>query len=239
MIPLRIMLPEGEQKFRDYISQAENNPATPRPDLNTPPYSEEFPGRIEIDESRAFSSKMELAEYLDGIFTQAGLKREEVIEKNGLWTWLAYLWFDQFAPVDNRTGHRKVNEKARYICSSDYTDYHRHLVAGPYSIYSLHKNNSRIFLYNPVDEVSDFMEQIASRQFLISHQNLIEAFSTLYSERASGVHKRGAQYHKRPGNIRRFVKIIQQFELTYDIYSMSPQQIVDLLPDEFEQWKRT
>jgi len=87
-------------------------------------------------------------------------------------------------------------------------------------------------------EHNDFIEQIASRQFIISHPNLIEAFSILYFDNTSERPKRGAQSRQRAGNIRRFVKIIQQFELTYDIYSMSPEQIIDLMPEEFSGWKR-
>lgn len=238
MIPLRIMLSEGEGEFQNYINQLKSNPSTQRPDLDNPPYSQEFSPRVIIDESHTFRSKMEMAECLDRTFTQTGVRREDVIGKNGLWTWLAYLWFDQLAPVDGVTGKRQIGETAKYICSSDYRDYYRHFVAGPYNIYYLHGNNSGVFLYSPVDEHNDFIEQIASRQFIISHPNIIEAFSILYFDRASGRPKRGAQSRRRPGNIRRFVKIIQQFELTYDMYSMSPEQIIDLMPEEFSGWKR-
>lgn len=238
MIPLRMMLFEGESEFRNYINQIRSNPSTRHPELDNPPYSQEFSPRVMIDESHIFRSKMEMAEYLDRTFTQTGVRREDVIGENGLWTWIAYLWFEQLAPVDGATGKRQIGETAKYICSSDYRDYYRHFVAGPYNIYSLHGNNSKVFLYSPVYKHNDFIEQIASRQFIISHPNLIEAFSILYFDRASGRPKRGAQSRQRAGNIRRFVKIIQQFELTYDIYSMSSEQIINLLPQEFSEWRR-
>lgn len=239
MISLRIMSQTGEDKFREYIKSLRNNSLAPCPDdLNNHPYSEEFYPKIQVDESKVFATKMDLAQYLDGIFSKAGVRREEVLGKNGLWTWLAYLWFNQLTHVDDSAGMRKIDEPAKYICSSDYRDYYRHFVAGPYNIYSLHRNNAGIFLYSPVYEHNDFIEQIASRQFIISHQNLIEAFSILYFDGTSKRPKKGAQSRKRPGNIRRFVKIIQQLELTYDIYSMSAQQIIDRLPHEFKEWKR-
>jgi len=238
MIAIRIMTDEGENEFSNYFNQLKSDSGYPRPDLSTPPYSEEFCPRVMINETKQFQSKLELAKYLDDFFTQSNLKREDVLGRNGLWTWLAYLWFDQLAPFDN-SGNRLIGEMAKYICSSDYRDYYRHFVAGPYMIYSLHgKNNSRIFLYSPVYEHNDFIEQIASRQFLIAHRNLVEAFSILYLDSASGKPKRGAQSRKKPGNIRRFVRIVQQFELTYDLYEMRPEQIIDLLPPEFDAWRR-
>jgi len=236
---LRVMLPEGEQKFREYIHNLKTEPSTPRPDLNNKPFSEEFSPVVSIDEGKQFNSKMELAKYLQNCFAGAGLKRENVLPRNGLWTWLAYVWFDQLAPITNpATDERDIKEDAKYICSSDYRDYYRHLVSGPYSIYSLHDaDNSNIFLYSPVNEHNDFIEQFASRQFIISHKNIVEAIHRLYFDSQRGQPKRGAQTRRKPGNIRRFVSVIQQFELTYDIYTMSAESILNLLPPEFNDWK--
>jgi len=239
MMNLRVMLPEGERKFREYIHNMRTNPRYQYPELSNEPFSKEFLRVISIDEKKHFESKMELAEYLHNCFKVANLKREDALQQNGLWTWLAYVWFDQLAPITNSaTGERNIKEDAKYICSSDYRDYYRHLVSGPYSIYSLHgTENSRIFLYSRVYEHNDFIEQFASRQFIISHKNIVEAIRTLYFDCQKGKPKKGAQSITKPGNIRRFVSVIQQFELTYDIYTISPERILDLLPDEFKNWK--
>jgi len=238
MIPARIMLEDGKNKFREYIQSLRQNPNTPYPDLNSEQYSRKFLPQILVDKCMRFNSKMDLAEYLEVCFRGAGITREKVLGKNGLWTWLAYIWFDQLAPVANN-GTRDIKEDAKYICSSDYRDYYRHFIAGPYSIYSLHGGqNSIIFLYSPVYEHNDFIEQFASRQFIISHRNIVDVISSLYLDNTRKKPKTGAQSRQESGNIRRFVKVIQQFELTYDIYSMTPDQILRRLPDEFNKWKQ-
>jgi hypothetical protein len=233
------MYPEGEQKFREYIHVLRTDPLSQRPDLNSEPFSYEFSHVVSIDETGQFISKMKLAEYLQNCFTGANLNREDVLTVNGLWTWLAYIWFDQLAPKTNDDrASRDIKEDAKYICSSDYRDYYRHLISGPYSIYSLHgAENSNIFLYSSVNEHNDFVEQFASRQFIISHKNIVEAIRRLYFDSQRGQPKRGAQTRTKPGNIRRFVSVIQQFELTYDIYTMSADSILNLLPFEFDNWK--
>lgn len=237
MIPARIMRLEGEDKFRAYIQALRQSAPTSHPNLNTEPYSREFHVRVLVDETKTFNTKMELAEYIEECFRSNNIRRGDVLEENGLWTWMAYIWFDQLAPLQNSS--RVVREEAKYICSSDYRDYYRHFIAGPYSIYSLHgRSNSMIFLYSPVYEHNDFIEQFASRQFIISHGNIVEAITRLYLDSRTGKPKEGAQSRERKGNIRRLVKVIQQLELTYDIYSMSPEQILDLLPDEFNEWKQ-
>jgi len=238
MIAVRIMMPEGESKFREYITALRENASAACPDLNIEPYSSEFSPHIEVDSDISFNSKLELAEYINEKFRKTDVKREKIIGENGLWTWLAYLWFDPLTCFDSSTGNRIIREEAKYICSSDYRDYYRHLVAGPYRIYSLHGSDfSKIFLYSPIHEHNDFIEQIASRQFLISHPNLIEVLFRLYWDESKEKPKSGAQSRGKPGTLRRFVKVIQQFELTYDVYSLSAEEIIRLLPEEFNKWK--
>jgi len=237
MINLRFMLPEGEQKFREYIHNLKTNPLCQCPDLNSEPFSKEFSSVISIDETRKFNSKQELAEYLQNCFTGADLKREGVLPQNGMWTWLAYIWFEQL------TNQRRniLKREEHYICTtpSNFRRYYIHLVAPLYAIYSLHNLPfSMLFLYNPPWEINDFTERVAATQFLISHENIVEAIYKLYFDSQRGQPKRGAQSITRRGNIRRFVSAIQQFELTYDIYTMSADGILNLLPPEFNEWKR-
>ena len=239
MIIVRIMMPEGESKFREYITALREEPSTTCPYLNIEPYSMEFIPHIEVDRDISFNSKMELAEYINEKFNEADIRREEITGESGLWTWLAYLWFNSLTCFDPSRGNRIIREEAKYICSSDYRDYYRHLVAGPYSIYSLHGPElSKIFLYSPTHEHNDFIEQIASRQFLISHPNLVEVLFRLYWDNSRERPKSGAQSRNKAGTLRRFVKVIQQLELTYDVYSLSAEEIIHLLPEEFNKWKK-
>jgi hypothetical protein len=234
MICIRVFSDLGVEKFRQYIVDLKNNLQTVKPDLNIEPYSAEFKPLVDIDENRIFHTKLEVAEYIKNKIDNAGIPREGILENRNLWTWLAYIWFEQLCQRKN--GTLIPRETAKYICSSDYTDYYRHFIAAPFSIYSLYgRNNSRIFLHNKPYEHNDYIEQIASRQKIISHENLIVVLHRLYWDEISNRPKRGAQ--SRSGNHLRFRKIIDQFELTYNIYTMSPDEIINLLPDEFSQWK--
>ena len=229
------MLSDGENRFREFISQVRNNPNAEKPNLNIEPFSREFSPRIMIDNEIAFNSKLELAQYLDNIFKEAKISREDVIGNKGLWTWLAYIWFKQLTNNCNNILRRDEH----YICTepSNYRRYYIHLVAPPYILYSLYESRiSMLFLYNPPWEINDFTERVAANQFLISHKNIVEVMYILYFDEKNQRPKRGSTSQKAPGNIRRFIKVLRQFELTYDIYSMAPQQIIEILPEEFKKW---
>jgi hypothetical protein len=42
--------------------------------------------------------------------------------------------------------------------------------------------------------------------------------------------------HNAPGSLYRFIDVIQQLDVTYDLYSMSGPEVVSLLPEEFSSW---
>jgi len=236
MINIRVFSEDGIEKFKEYIQELKNNSNISRPDLNVYPYSSEFQPKIEIDESKTFTTRMEMGKYLTDCFSNANIKRNDVIENKALWTWLSYIWFDQFCPMLN--GERKILETARYICSSDYTDYFRHFVANAYDIYSLYGEDlSRIFLYSHMGRVNDFAEVFACRQYIISSKGLVKLVNQLYWDLGSNQPKRGSTSRKKPGNTRRLPKVLNQIELTYDIVRMRSEEILNLIPAEFNEWK--
>jgi hypothetical protein len=52
--------------------------------------------------------------------------------------------------------------------------------------------------------------------------------------------KRGAYSSKRkPGTLLRFIDVVQQLDLTYDLYGMAGDQVLDLLPQEFDDWRNS
>ncbi len=236
MARLKVFTEEGVNEFRNFLIELKNNPELNKPDLSDNKYSENFQPEITVDENKIFSSRMELAEYLTKIFQDAGVKSQAVIKNDKLWTWLTYLWFEQICPKEGLG--RKVREIVKYICSTDYKKYYRHFIASTFRIYStLGKENSLLFLNRPVNDHGDFIEQLASRQEIISNPSLIKVAHELYWDKNESKPKRGGSDRKKPGNLRRLIKLFGQIELTYDIFSMKPDEIVKTLPKEFEIWK--
>jgi len=60
-----------------------------------------------------------------------------------------------------------------------------------------------------------------------------------HMDKKTGAPKRGAQGSgSTAGGVGRLVRVLQQLDLTFDSYGMSGKQIVELLPDEFDAWRR-
>jgi hypothetical protein len=74
---------------------------------------------------------------------------------------------------------------------------------------------------------------------LITNPRLVCALDRLYYSlsESGGAPKRGATTRTRPGNLRRFIEVFWQFHLTYDLYAMTDEDILNLLPTEFNRWR--
>jgi hypothetical protein len=190
---------------------------------------------IEI-ELRDFFNKFQMAEYLHERIQQISL--EDKYYDPGLWSWLSAFYFDVVCPLED--GQRSVKQFERYIPDEkrDWRTYYRHLIAFPVRIYGDHGDTSRILLFNPPHILGDFVEQLASRQDIAMNRGVLEAANLLYWDNERETSIPGATSRNKPGNIRRFVSLLQQFDLTFDLQSMSGQQIVNLLPyNEFSDWQ--
>jgi len=237
MAEIRVLTDRGIELFTDYIMEVKETPdkAPPVDKLAHKPWSVEFTPHIEVA-GLSVTTRMELGKYLADLFQANAVHRKDVLNNPGMWSWLALLWFDYLCPVESDES-RRVLEPSKYICSSHYTDYYRHLVAASYDLYYLHGANSRLFLNTSLNVHNDFVEQCASRQKIITNKALIEVLDRLYWDPKLNRPKRGAQNRKRAGNFRRFQSFIKQIELTYDLHAMSADEIITLLPGEYNSWR--
>lgn len=202
--------------------------------LNQTPYSRAFYKTIKIKKI-SFRNRFQFGAYLQELFSSCS--REELLSNKGLWTWLSFFFFSEISPINSK-GTRKIKENAIYVFNPDnYRKYYRHIVMASWDLFFLHRDFSRLFLYSPLHENSDVLEQFASRQNVITNKNLIKAAYTLYWDKKKEKPKRNSSNRDVPGNIRRLVSFVNQIELTYDLNAMSGEKILSILPPEFSGWQ--
>lgn len=190
-------------------------------------------------ERRSFKNRFAAAEYFAGLF--ADLPRDEVEADSGLWTWLALLWIDDLAPV--KKGTRNLGQINRWILASDdWKRYYRHLFAGPYYLFKAHEDDPRramSVLCGSISKPGELVEQVASRFDLVRSPGLMGAVTALYYDPERKEIKSGAGGKNRPGTSRRLGPVLMQLDRTWDIYSLSAREVLELLPSEFEKFMPT
>lgn len=231
---LRGLTESGIEQFRLFLGSDKVHGPAPLSLLEEPSHRRLIDRGVTIEPIYA-QSKEDLARYL---CTALGTLVERPAEESvGMWTGLALFYFDLICPVTG--GCRRVREDSLYVLSGDWKKHHRHLIATPCRLYYYHQTGARVLLSGPPHKLGDLLEQVAARQDLISNQAVIGLLDALYYDRSSGRPKRGATDRKRPGSLRRLVDFLDQLELTYDLHSLTTEQLRLLLPgEEFARWLR-
>ena len=231
---VRQLTKEGIDAFRDYIeaSRRGDNPGpTPSHLLYQSPYSESLRQNIEIEKNQ-FSTKHEAAIHFSKIFEN--FDQDEISYNGGLWSWFGLYYLDEL----NVRG--KLNAPNNYILEVEqgqlnWKEYMYHLLATPFYIYRHHGKESKMLLTGPVGSRKELTYEIVARQQFARSKEFIKLVNRLYSNENQDT-KSGAVSKGKAGNLYRLIAVFQQLELTYDIYNMPCEKMLELLPSEFNEW---
>ncbi len=186
-------------------------------------------------EKRDFVDSMDFGNYLNSALVDCDPRA--ISYNSGIWTWLALYFFDQLSPAD-ATGARKPGKAHRHVLKiENFRHVYRHLVRTPYILSRDHGGNASVLLTKPLHTHGELSEQILSRQELTATPSIMSAIYLLYFDKIKNKPKSGAGSRNRAGVVLRLVDILKQFGATYDLHSLSGEQIVQLLPEEFNKWE--
>ena len=235
---LRRFNERGIRQFEAFIEALRKDPAFTPPSslLKDEGCTEALEGGVDLKE-KTFASRMEAAKYLDEALSP--LSGVDTLHDVGLWSWLTLFFFDQVCPPGHG-GRRVVGERARYIPAiSNYQKYYRHLLAGPYGIFRAHRdapNRALVLLCGPLHKPGEIAEQMVARQEIITNANAVELATAIYFDPATRSFKKGAA-GKGAGAARRLADVLNQYDVTWDLYWMSAETICTKLPKEFDKFR--
>jgi len=228
----------GLREFESYLEELrtpgnQNQPPVPVHLLENPGYSEELERDVEI-ESQQFQSRFDMGKYL--VEKLAGCDQQTISHDVGLWSWLALFYFDQLCP-SGQDGRKQPRRSDNYILSRNRNNYHRHAIRTTYLLVRDYDETVHFMFTNPLYQRGELTEQITGRPYFFGCKGIIEAASHLYYDRLRNAPKRGAASKDGPGVVRRFGLVLRQLELTYDLFSLGRDEILNLLPREFDRFK--
>lgn len=229
--------PSGIALFGEYLDLLTSEPkrAPPLELLNSTEHSEVLAAVEVIPASPA--NRLEMSAMIDQLVVSSGLS--EVEKDVGVWVWLTLFYFDVLCPATTE-GERKPRERAAYIPEpNNFQRYYRHLLLGAYLIYRSNKDDlprAMAFLCKQPSVIDDVVAQIAARQEYITNRSVVELTTRLYFDPATGTLRRGAG-GKGKGSPRRLADILGQYDVTWDLYSMTTAEFLAVLPEEFARFR--
>ena len=193
-------------------------------------------GDIEI---KAFARKYELGVH---VLAALGSKWEAALDDAGLLAWLSLALHE--STMVNAAGKAYLGQPSRHLVAIDnqwssYTHSHRHLVRSAVFFAGHFGPAAQVFLAGHPSEHSKIEEQIGSRKTegLPFSKPVAEALYALYFDPKTAKIRRGAASN-RAGAIERFVRVIRQLDLNFDVHARSGADLVALLPKEFARFQK-
>ena len=174
-----------------------------------------------------------MGEYLVEIFN--GENINSYMGDAGFWSWFALLWFDQLCPTSN--GRRSPSMEYNYILSPKYNHRPRHAVYMTWQLVSRYGSDALFLLGKPMPTRGELTEQMMARQENFSMESVIKLASKLYLDPETRTFKRGATTRRKAGCIDRYISWLDQLKLTYDLFSISSEDLEELLPSEFDRFR--
>lgn len=231
----RRLTKDGVERFENFLERLRDNPNSRLPTnaLSEAKLSEAVEVKIHVD-SIDVHSRMEVAEH---VFRLLRRDTETLRIDKGFWCWLSLYWFNDLCPVV--AGQRVPGDRYRWIAELDNTRRaYRHLLAGPYQIYRAHRDDperAKSLLCGPVHQLGELLGQIASRPSLVTSKAVVGAATRLYYEEDTDRLRRGSS-GKGAGSARRFADVLSQLDLTWDLHSLTVEELLELLPEEFDNF---
>ena len=246
---LAILTEQGERIFQQYLDDLITDSTLEPPfkilndpsccyNLNISKLTENPTQRIV--KHREFSNKLEFAEYIMPLIGDL-----VGIEKNkGFWNWLTLFYFDVVCPL--KEGRRKKLRNAFYIHDGDYRNVLKHHLAGSFLLYNKHGELAKPLLLDEMSKLTYFREHLISRKNFINCKPLLEVANKLYFDSkeeklkarvTNRIKNRNGKMVPNAGTHRRLLQFEKRLERNYDFYSMTCEQILEILPKEFEDFK--
>jgi hypothetical protein len=235
---IRILTDGGIENFRTYLQALRDGSTDPAPiALLTDPATSRAAESEGYAEQRKFSSRYEFGSHLEKVLSRFD---QHLLSRNhALWNWLALYYFDQTCPVFG-DGRREPGQDARHILPTvyDWRSYYRHLAREAWLAVRINGETVKPLLAGDLSSRGDLIEQCTSRQTIISNPVIMGAICRLYVDPETGRPRRGTG-GKAGGSPRRLSLVLQQLDMTFDLRASTTGQVVSLLPDEFERWRKS
>lgn len=229
---------DGIAAFANYRARLTLEPTLPPPLelLADPALTEVVSEDVEVD-SRSFANRLEAGKFLSELIDAAGINLPE--RDRGLWTWLTLFFFDEVCPADGNGRRKPLGEERLVPLVDNYQRFYRHLLLGPFLIVRANRDapeRAIAMLCNPLWKPGEIAGQLAAYKELVTNRAIAEASTRLYFNPSTGSFKHGAGSSSR-GAPRRLAALLNQLDLTWYLYGMSADEVLSLLPKEFDRFR--
>ncbi|MCY3932878.1 MAG: hypothetical protein OXH70_14310 [Acidobacteria bacterium] len=192
-------------------------------------YTTSFVPEVTV-ERRALRTRRDAAEHIG---PRVKAVKREIVDDVRAWSWLGMY---HFVDITNVADQARVSplDGAFVIRSSSRAlqQRYRHYLWGTWRLHEQHGEAAAFLLDEPLTSWSDLAQRAFGSIRAFNSPGVLPLMLRLYTR--NGSRRRG--YSQNPGGVRHLLRVLDQLERTYDVYGMTPEALLDILPEPFRQW---
>lgn len=210
--------------------------------LSDPSFSDPMEPEAYV-EARAFADRREAGQYLAQQLeplANAGLASDPY-----LWSWLGIFYLEEVAKRDAQSA-RRIGEfpEAAYLIDPVNRDsrdrsHHRMLIA--YDVWTRHGEDAWLLLDDPVSSMSQFTLRLVQAPEVFRSRGVVKLAHMLYADQTTRRLREGTRGMSNatapPGSLPRLLAVLNHLSMNYDVYGMTAEQLLPLLPPEFDRFR--
>jgi hypothetical protein len=232
---LRRFTSSGLSRFEEFLSEARARRVTefPHEILVQRGLAEDLGAAVDLEPSELDGTRLQAAGVLHERLLAAGLADPE--RDAALWAWLSALLFEVVCPRDRQRRFRPGRDACYVPVLGVARLTHRHRLLGPFLIFRAHRDDpyrALCLLSQPLRRPGRLVDCLTSRARLVACPAAVGVATRLYCDRSNAI-RRGAA-----ASVERLSDVLMQLDRTYDIYGMTVDALLALLPREFDAFQK-
>lgn len=179
-----------------------------------------------------FRTRREAAEYLSATL---GHMRSRIFDDRGVWSFLGMYHLCNTTRTEDDIRVSPLDSCYLFDVGERATQKrNRHYLWGAWQLYEQHRDSAPFLLDQPLESWSDMAERAFGSLRVFNSRGVIPLMERLYVR--NGRQERAAS--EGLGGFRHLLRVLRQLERTHDVYGdMSPDAILEILPEEFRVWE--
>ena len=227
----------GIERARQFLAEVRVNPAgrksPPAELLTSSEFTRPFRGQLTVRARwHAFDSRREIGEYLASRLSPF---RNWIPDRTSFWSWLGMFHFEDTARIEDGVAKLSPLDEMFVIDRRDKQNLrgiHRHCLRSAWQLYEVHGEDAGFLLDQPPWARGDIADRIFQSQRVFNSTGIVPLVLGLYT---NGIRARRG-FQSRPGGLRHLLRVLDQLERTHDVYGMTPEALIRILPQEFDPW---
>lgn len=235
MTEARKLTQDGIREARAYLALLRDDPtmSVGPPDhlLYDPTYAKPFANAPQV-RHLPINTRRDAASYLDSF--DPPLDRR-FVDDWPFWGWLGLFHLADILHSPERRGRMSRETETFVVDPGDkrsLTDNYRHYLWSVWRLDSSLGEEASILMDRDLMRMEDTMRQIVNSPRIFNSMGVPQLILRLYT--AEGRNKRG--YTRNQGGLRHLLRALPQLERTYDVYGMTPDALLQILPPVFREW---